>query len=460
MGGSPSAIGVIRLSGPSSVAITKKIFRPMGKKKKAFSWQPRSHYVELGAVIDSNGSLVDEVIMVPMLAPRSYTREDVVELQCHGNHICLRRVLNICLEAGARLAEPGEFTLRAFLNGRLDLSQAESIAQLISAKSSAAAETALAGIQGGLSSLVQSLRKQCIDILAEIEARLDFDDEIPPLDTELLIDTINKMSHDVHQALETAKRGQLLETGLRVAIVGRPNVGKSSLLNMWSKSERAIVTEIAGTTRDIVEAGIIVQGIPVTLLDTAGIRETNNVVENIGVKRSEAAALGSDVIIMVISAPNGWTEDDHKIFTRIKEIQKASKCLLAPIILVLNKIDCSSDPVLLPPALTSSFKHKVSTSAIKGLGIGELESALLDVMGVENIATEGRMWAINQRQAEQLVRTNHAFERLKDSIRGGLPVDFWSIDLREAVIALGHIDGSDVSEEVLSSIFGKFCIGK
>lgn len=463
LGGQPSAVGIVRLSGPSAVSIATRIFRPARKKNnlKSLSWQPRSHFVEYGTVVDANGNLVDEVLFVPMLAPRSYTREDVVELQCHGSDICLRQVLHICLEAGARLAEPGEFTLRAFLNGRLDLSQAENVAQLISSKSVAAAETALAGIQGGLSSLVQSLRMQCIEMLAEIEARLDFDDEMPPLDTNLLISRINAMSQHVQQALETANRGQLLQSGLQVAIIGRPNVGKSSLLNAWSKSERAIVTQIAGTTRDIVEAGIVVQGIPVTLLDTAGIRETNDFVESIGVQRSEAAALGADMIIMVINAAEGWTPEDNIIYERMKQNQKASGTPLAPIILVLNKIDCTpSGSIQLPHIIEDLFIKKVSTCAVKGMGIQDLESTFLELAGLENISSGGRQWAVNQRQAEQLLRTRESLDQLKASIHQDLPIDFWTIDLRDAALALGRIGGEDISEEVLSNIFGKFCIGK
>ncbi|KAG0618756.1 hypothetical protein M758_4G089900 [Ceratodon purpureus] len=495
MGGQQGAVAIVRLSGASAVEIVGRMFQP-GRRVRdgnlsppCSEWTPESHRVQYGNLVDSAGVLVDEVLVVPMLAPRSYTREDVVELQCHGGDVCVRRVLQLCLEAGARLAQPGEFTLRAFLNGRLDLAQAESVAQLVAAKTSVAAQSALAGIQGGLSSFVQSLRMECIDLLVEMEARLDFDDEMPDLDTNALITRIETMCQRLQEALATAGRGRLLQSGLQVAIVGRPNVGKSSLLNAWSQSERAIVTDVPGTTRDIVEARMVVGGIAVNLLDTAGIRDTADIVEKIGVERSESVAKAADVVVMVISASDGWTSADAIIYDRIwgtegilrqrtdptggvlagpmappsesASVINEYKGVQTPSLLVVNKVDrAAAGSVVLPEDVQNAFFKRVATCATQSVGLQELDMAILDLVGLGHVSSEGQQWAVNQRQAEQLVRANEALQRVVESVQMEIPLDMWTIDLKEAAIALGEISGDDVSEEVLSNIFNRFCIGK
>ena len=437
------SIAIVRLSGEEAVKIARSLFHAPGNQ----SWE--SHRILYGYVRNPHTSqMVDEALLLLMLAPRSFTREDVVEFHCHGGIIPVQQVLQLCLEEGARLAQPGEFTLRAFLNGRIDLTQAESIGEIVGAKSPQAAQFALAGLQGKLAQPIQNLRSRCLEILAEVEARIDFEDDLPPLDEESVCRSLQDVLREVETILATANRGELLRTGLKVAIVGRPNVGKSSLLNAWSRSDRAIVTDLPGTTRDVVESQLVVGGIPVQVLDTAGIRETADTVERIGVERSRTAAIAADLILFTIDAQVGWTEEDEEIYREVRH---------RPLILVINKTDLAEVKRAHFSYITEGI---VLTIASKSQGIEDLEAAILASVENANLMAANLDVAINQRQAAALTRAKIALEQVQETISGELPLDFWTIDLRSTIQALGEITGEGVTESVLDRIFSRFCIGK
>ncbi|MEQ9552372.1 MAG: tRNA uridine-5-carboxymethylaminomethyl(34) synthesis GTPase MnmE [Coleofasciculus sp. G3-WIS-01] len=437
------SVGIVRVSGENALAIARQLFHAPGRQM----WQ--THRILYGYVRHPQTQhIVDEALLLIMQSPRSYTREDVVEFHCHGGIMPVQQVLQLCLELGARLAQPGEFTLRAFLNGRLDLTQAESIADLVGSRSPAAAQAALAGIQGKLAVPIRQLRATCLDTLAEIEARIDFEEDLPPLDEAEIMAQIQQILADINQILATADRGQLLRTGLNVAIVGRPNVGKSSLLNAWSRSDRAIVTDLPGTTRDVVESQLVVGGIPVQVLDTAGIRETVDQVEKIGVERSRRAAEAADLIVLVIEATTGWTTQDQEIYTQVKH---------RPLILVINKTDLApADSVSYP----DTIERIVIAAVAKNEGIEALEQGILEAVQTGNLHAADLDFAINQRQAAALTQAKISLEQVQETIAQQLPLDFWTIDLRGAIQALGEITGEEVTESVLDRIFSRFCIGK
>ena len=437
------SIGIVRLSGKQAIAIAQTLFKASGKQQ----WE--SHRILYGYIHHpQTHALIDEALLLPMRSPRSYTKEDVVEFHCHGGIIPVQQVLQLCLEQGARLAQPGEFTLRAFLNGRLDLTQAESISELVGAQSPQASQIALAGLQGKLAEPIRQLRSTCLDILAEVEARIDFEDDLPPLDQNLIKTQLESVLQQVTQILATADRGELLRTGLKVAIVGRPNVGKSSLLNAWSRCDRAIVTDLPGTTRDVVESQLIVGGIPVQVLDTAGIRETIDTVEKIGVQRSRQAAQQADLILLTIDALSGWTTEDNEIYQQVKH---------RPLILIINKTDLATPEKVNYP---SEIQYIVPAIAAQNKGIDDLEKVILEAINVKNLTAANLDFAINQRQAAVLTQVKLSLEQVQQTINNQLPLDFWTIDLRIAIQSLGEITGEDVTKSVLERIFSRFCIGK
>ncbi|MBD2206175.1 tRNA uridine-5-carboxymethylaminomethyl(34) synthesis GTPase MnmE [Calothrix sp. FACHB-1219] len=441
------SVGIVRVSGSQAIAIARILFHAPGRQV----WE--SHRILYGYIRHpKTQNLVDEALLLIMQAPRSYTREDVVEFHCHGGIMAVQQVLQLCLENGARLAQPGEFTLRAFLNGRLDLTQAEGIADLVGARSPQAAQTALAGLQGKLAHPIRQLRANCLDILAEIEARIDFEEDLPPLDCKAIISEIDRIAAEITKLLATKDQGELLRTGLKVAIVGRPNVGKSSLLNAWSRSDRAIVTDLPGTTRDVVESQLVVGGIPVQVLDTAGIRETTDQVEKIGVERSRRAASAADLVLLTIDASVGWTEGDREIYEQVQH---------RPLILVINKIDLvAADVKNKLKSEISNFSLTIFTAAAQNQGIEDLENAILEIVQAGKVQAADMDLAINQRQAAALTKAQISLEQMQNTIVQELPFDFWTIDLRDAIHALGEITGEEVTESVLDRIFSKFCIGK
>ncbi|GAB4343062.1 MAG: tRNA uridine-5-carboxymethylaminomethyl(34) synthesis GTPase MnmE [Cyanophyceae cyanobacterium] len=458
------SVGIVRLSGPDSWAIARRLFIAPGRQP----WD--SHRILYGYICDpGNGDTIDEALLLLMAAPRSFTREDVVEFHCHGGIVPVQQVLSLCLDQGARLAKAGEFSLRAFLNGRIDLTQAESIQDLVAAQSTEAARSALAGLQGKLAAPIRRLRQDCIEVLAEIEARIDFEDDLPPLDEPTLLANLGRIAAELDRLRSTADRGELLRSGLKVAIIGRPNVGKSSLLNAWSQSDRAIVTDLPGTTRDVVESQLVVGGIPIQVLDTAGIRETADQVERIGVERSRRAAQRADILLFVIDAVVGWTDGDREIFERLRESLGDSdrpEASPKPILLVANKIDLLHDRAATPGDFKAPphFQGFVTTAAAapdpRDRGIDRLETALIELIHRDRLEAADLDLAINQRQAEAIQRAHRAIARVQSTVGQHLPLDFWTIDLRDAISALGEITGDDLTESILDRIFSQFCIGK
>jgi tRNA modification GTPase len=438
------SVGIVRLSGNEAVEIARRIFHAPGQQ----IWE--SHRILYGYVRHPHtGETIDEALLLIMRSPRSYTREDVVEIHSHGGIILVQQILQLCIAEGAKLAEPGEFTLRAFLNGRIDLTQAESIRDLVNALSPEAAQTAIAGLQGKLRYPIAKLRSQALDLLAEIEARIDFEEDLQPLDMNEVKRQLQALREEIRQIVATADRGQLLRSGLKVAILGQPNVGKSSLLNAWSRSDRAIVTDLPGTTRDVVESQLVVGGIPIQVLDTAGIRDTSDVVEQIGVERSRAAAQAADLVLLTLDASVGWTQAETEIYGHIEGKQT---------IAVVNKIDLVPQlpPLELPPTITQI----VPTAAAINRGIEELEAAILNAIGSNKLHASDRQIAIDQRQAAALLRAQAALDRVMHTVEEDLPLDFWTIDLRDAIQALGEVTGEEVTESILDRIFSRFCIGK
>lgn len=429
-------IGIVRLSGKDALSIAKTVFR--GKLSHR-----RLNY---GHIIDPDqGEVVDEVLVSYMAAPHTYTREDVVEINCHGGPLPLQRTLQLVLRYGARLANPGEFTLRAFLNGRIDLAQAESVLGIVSARTEASLRLAVQGLEGRLSAAVRAVRSQVMSALAYLTARIDFpEDEIEPQD---IVQPLSKALQSLHGLIATADAGIVYRQGVRTAIVGRPNVGKSSLLNRLLRQDRSIVTAIPGTTRDTIEEVVNLKGVPFLLVDTAGIIRSRDLVESLGVERSRKAIEQADLVLLVIDLSQPITDADREIMELLGNKKTA--------LVAANKCDLPQQAE--PEGLGWEVVH---TSALTGEGLAQLEERMVDLaLGGRIFVSDGLM-VQNVRQKEALERAGRNLSQALSGTASSMPDDFITIDLTAAASALGEITGETVQDDLLEAIFSNFCVGK
>ena len=446
-------IGIVRLSGPASISIADRLFKPASGRKVS---SLKSHTLTYGQIIDpENHQLIDQSMLGLMRTPRSYTMEDTIEFNCHGGQAILKQVVELTIRYGAKVAEPGEFTKRAFLNGRLDLAQAEAVADLIQAKTELSRQAATNQLEGRLSEQIHKLNGQTADLLAEVEATVDFpDEELDLLD----LDTINQKAiqilDKIKQILQTSKNGRLLREGLKIAILGKPNVGKSSLLNELLAIDRAIVTDIPGTTRDTIEETWQLKGLPIHLVDTAGIRQTDDLVEKIGVKKSQALLKSANLILLVVDASIPLDENDQYLLKLVKHKQT---------LFVLNKIDLpikTSENELLSrlSGETDDNPSIIQTSMLDSVGIKELEEEIL-THALETDLSQSVL-VTNARHQEALQAAQSAISQAIDSIQADMPAEFIALDLRGTLDSLGDIVGYTTSDDILGRIFAQFCIGK
>ncbi|MGI6226985.1 MAG: tRNA uridine-5-carboxymethylaminomethyl(34) synthesis GTPase MnmE [Peptococcales bacterium] len=445
-----ASIGVIRISGIEAFNIGSLLY----KGRQEFLKAP-SHSVLYGKVFDPiNNMVIDEALFLKMKRPRTFTGEDIVEIQCHGGMVSVRKVLEVVLRNGARLAEPGEFSKRAFLNGKLDLAQAESIMDIVNAKTEKGLEVAVSQLQGDLSQLISEIRKDLLRLVAFIEADIDFpDDDIERLSTADQVSQIEVLAKKISKILDTSQKGKIIREGLNVAIVGKPNVGKSSLLNALLKENKAIVTDIPGTTRDVIEEYINLNGIPIKLIDTAGIRATDNLVEQIGVKRAREFLKNADLVLYVLDIVTGLSSDDLEIINDF--IDKI------PAIFIANKVDLDFKEDNLVKIENLVGKEKIIfVSAKEKTGLDELEEKITDMFFKGNMKVSDETIITNARHVQALQLALDHLGSALESLKNEMPGDFVVIDIRSSWEFLGKITGDTVEDDILNKIFSQFCLGK
>lgn len=443
------AISIVRLSGEDAVSIADLVFSA-GKKQLC---DVASHTIHYGHIIDRRREqLLDEVMVTVMRAPKTFTREDVIEINCHGGMVVANQVLQLLLREGARLAEPGEFTKRAFLNGRVDLSQAEAVMDLIRAKTDKAMQLAIQQLDGNLSQLIRTLRQEILETLAQVEVNIDYPeyDDVEELTTQLLLEKACFVQAQIQNLLVTAQQGKILREGLSTAIIGRPNVGKSSLLNHLLKEDKAIVTDIAGTTRDVIEEYVNVRGVPLKLVDTAGIRETEDIVEKIGVERSRKALSEADLVLLVLNQSEPLTKEDQALLAATDDSKR---------IILLNKTDLPAQ-LSLEDLQELTTEEPLSVSVLANTGLEQLEERIAALFFAGQTNEKDATYVSNVRHIALLEQSEAALAEVISGIEMGMPVDLVQIDMTRCWDYLGEIVGDSVQDELITQLFSQFCLGK
>lgn len=439
-------IGIVRLSGDESLGILSKIFKPKSKKDTK---DIKSYTINYGHIYDGD-ELIDEVLVSVMKAPNTYTREDIVEINCHGGYLITQKVLELVLKSGAKIAEPGEFTRRAFLNGRLDLTQAEAVIDLIHGKTDKSISLSLNNLRGDLRDQINHLKKILLDVAAHVNVVLDYPEEgvDEPIPEHLIIE-LHNVKDTITKLVESYDKGKMIKEGIKTAIVGKPNVGKSSLLNSILREERAIVTSIAGTTRDTIEEIINIKGIPLIMVDTAGIRKTQDEVENIGVQKSKKMLKEADLVLFVLDSSRDFSDEDREIYDSIQSEK---------VIGILNKIDMEKK---LDITNLTKVKKWIEISALENIGIDTLENEIYNFILSENIEDSSEKLIItNIRHKSALEKTKKSIENIFETIDMGYPMDLIAVDLNDALDSLSEVTGEISSEDLLDHIFSNFCVGK
>ena len=444
------AIGIVRISGDLAISIASSIYQCGTKQLE----EQKTHTIHYGHIVDpKSGEVYDEVMVSVLRAPKTFTREDIVEINCHGGIVAINRVLQLVLRMGARLAEPGEFTKRAFLNGRIDLSQAEAVMDLIRAKTDKSMQLAMRQLDGQLSHLIQNLRQEILNTLAQVEVNIDYPeyDDVEEMTLQLLREKTQQVLQGIRALLSTASQGKILRDGLKTAIVGRPNVGKSSLLNVLLREEKAIVTDIAGTTRDTIEEYVNVRGVPLQLIDTAGIRETDDIVEKIGVERSRKALKEADFVLLLLNQSETLQEEDIRLLETTKGMKR---------IILFNKTDLPSKLSTEDIAPYANEEEIVTTSMLNKEGIDQLEEKIAGYFFQGQMNERDATYLSNTRHIALLEKAEQALVEVQNGIEMEMPVDLIQIDFTRAWDLLGEITGDSVQDELLTQLFSQFCLGK